>query len=248
MMIEPPDAVTPYEQATLEFVFGQVWSRPGLSRRDRRLVTLSCVAAADATKPIDDHIYAALASGDLTLEEMGEFTLQFAVYCGWPKGSQVDTTIRQQWARLHTERGEVVPPFPMLTNDTLGPTDFEERLRKGEQHFRDLNYVPAPPRDSPYYQAGILNFVFGHVWQRPGMNQRDRRLVTIPCVGLDDAMGPIRSHIGSALKSRDVSFEEMQEIILQFSAYYGFAKGQVMNEVAAEEWARIQEQESAEGR
>ncbi len=245
MVADPPAATTPWAQANLEFVFGEVWARPGLSRRDRRLVTLSCVSGADATRPIDEHIYAALASGDLTLEEMLEFTLHFAVYCGWPKASQVEMAIRIQWARMHTERGQEVPPFPMLADDTLGATDREERLAKGEQHFVDVNYVPAPRRDSPYFQAGILNFVFGHVWQRPNMGQRDRRLVTLGCVGLDDTMGPLRSHIGSALKSRDISVDEMHEVILQFSCYSGFAKGEAMHQVAAEEWARIQREENA---
>jgi 4-carboxymuconolactone decarboxylase len=245
MGVDPPSAVTPFDAATRDFVFGQVWPRPGLSRRDRRLVTLACVYAADATGPIDDHIYAALATGDLTLEEMGEVTLQFAVYCGWPKASQVDTTIRVQWARLHKERGEEPPPFPMLSNESLGVTDHEERLTRGAQEFLDVNFWPGPPRDSPYYHAGILNFVFGHVWQRPGLSRRDRRLVTVACVGLDDSVSPIRSHIGSALKSRDISYEEMQEVILQFSAYYGFAKGEFMNQVAAEEWARILKEEAA---
>ena len=63
---------------------------PGLSRRDRRWVTLTCVAAADSLQPIDDHVYAALNSGDIYLEEMLEFILQFAVYCGWPKASHFE--------------------------------------------------------------------------------------------------------------------------------------------------------------
>ena len=64
MTVEPPALATPLAQATREFVFGQVWPRPGLSRRDRRWITLTCVAAADAPQPIDDHVYAALNSGD----------------------------------------------------------------------------------------------------------------------------------------------------------------------------------------
>jgi len=244
MLAEPPVASTPYEKATRDFVFGQVWARPGLSRRDRRLVTLSCVSGADATGPIADHVYGALASGDLTLEELLEFTLHFAVYCGWPKASQVETTMRAQWARLRTDRGEKIEAWPALPIETLGPSDHEQRLRAGENCFHEINCLPAPPRDSPYFQAGILAFVFGHVWQRPGLSVRDRRLVTLPCVGLSDALGPIHSHIGSALSSRDISLDEMHEIILHFSAYYGFAKGEVMNRVAAEEWARIQREES----
>jgi 4-carboxymuconolactone decarboxylase len=243
MLAEPPPAATPFEQATRDFVFGQVWSRPGLSRRDRRLVTLACVSGADATGPIADHIYAALASGDLTLEELLEFALHFAVYCGWPKASQVETTIRAQWARLATERGEPAAAWPLLAADTLGPRDHEERLRGGEKSFQEINLWPPPPRDSAYFQAGILGFVFGHVWQRPGLSVRDRRLVTLPCVALSDAMGPIHSHVGSALKTRDVSLDEMHEIVLHFSAYYGFAKGEVLCRAAAEEWARIESQE-----
>jgi 4-carboxymuconolactone decarboxylase len=240
MLAEPPAAASPYDQATRDFLFGEVWARPGLSRRDRRLVTLACVGGAGTTGPIANHVYAALASGDLTLEELLEFALHFAVYCGWPKASQVETTIRAQWARLAGERGEAPGPWPALANETLGPVDHEQRLRGGEQCFQQVNVWPPPPRDSAYFQAGILGFVFGHVWQRPGLGVRDRRLVTLPCVGLSDALGPIHSHVGSALRTGDVSLAEMHEIILHFSAYYGFAKGEVLSRAAADEWARIQ--------
>ena len=130
-------------------------------------------------------------------------------------------------------------PWPTRPNESLGPTDHEERLRQGEECFAEVNLWPAPPRDSPYFQAGILAFVFGHVWQRPQLNRTDRRLITIPCVGLSDAAMPIRSHVGSALGSGDISMAEMDEIVLHFSAYYGFAKGEVLNEAAAEAWAQI---------
>jgi 4-carboxymuconolactone decarboxylase len=53
-------------------------------------------------------------------------------------------------------------------------------------------------------------------------------------------MVPIHSHIGSALGSGDLSLGEMKEVVLQFSAYYGFAKGEVLNQVVSHEWARIE--------
>ena len=90
MVADPPVASSPLGVASEDFVFGKVWARPGLSRRDRRFVTLACVCAADAVASIDEQVYAALASGDITLEEMLEFVLHFAVYCGWPKGSQAE--------------------------------------------------------------------------------------------------------------------------------------------------------------
>jgi 4-carboxymuconolactone decarboxylase len=237
MTVDPPAVETPFEAASREFLFGRIWNRPGLSIRDRRLVSLACVAAADAPKPIDDHVYAALRSGDLTIEQMNEVTLQFAVYCGWPKGSHLEMTVRSQWHRIHAERGEQTPSWPARTVEDLGPADPAQRIRDGQEEFADVNITPAPPTDSPYYYAGILNFVFGHVWRRPDLSRRDRRLVTIPCVGLSDSPAPILSHVGSALESGDVTYDEMQEICLQFSAYYGFAKGEALQD-AAERWRK----------
>jgi 4-carboxymuconolactone decarboxylase len=244
MTVDPPAAATPLEQATLEFVFGHVWPRPGLSRRDRRWVTLACVAAADAPRPIEDHVYAALNSSDVSLGELLEFVLHFAVYCGWPKASHCEGVIREQWARAHEERGEPTPPWPELPTGSLGDNDWERRLERGEQEFRDVNWVPAPPRNTPYNHSGILNFVFGHVWQRPGLTRRDRRLITVACVGVDDAPMPIQSHVGSALKSRDLSLDEMRELVLQFAAYYGFAKAERLDQAATAAWDRITDEEA----
>jgi len=244
MTVDPPVASTPHEQATLRFVFGEVWTRPGLTRRERRWVTLACVAAADAPRPIEDHVYAALNSGDIDLTGLLEFVLHFAVYCGWPKASHVEGVIRQQWARIHTERGESTPPWPLLPTESLGNHDWEQRLERGEQEFRDVNWVGAPPRDTPYNHAGILNFVFGHVWQRPGLTRRDRRLITVACVGIDDAPLPIQSHVGSALKSRDLTLAEMRELVLQLAVYYGFAKAERLDQTATDAWDRITEEES----
>lgn len=247
MMTDAPPDSSPFAQSADEFVFGHVWQRPGLSRRDRRLVTLACVCAADATGPIDAHLYAALASGDLTLDELREFVLQFAVYCGWPKASQVEVALRVQANRLLQERGEPLEMWPQLDVTSLGPEDRETRIAGGEKSFRDINLVDSPPRDSPYFFAGILNFVFGHVWQRPGISLRDRRLITVACVGLCDTVGPICAHVGSALRSGDISKAEMDELVLQFSVYSGFAKGQYLQEVADQEWRRIEAQRAAEG-
>lgn len=234
---ELPATTTPFGQASREFLYGDVWSRPGLSRRDRRWITLTCVSAADAPGPIDEHVYAALASGDMDLTAMLEFVLHFAVYNGWPKASHVEGTVAKQWARLHQERGEEPPPWPALGYDTLGPGDWEARQARGTQEFIDVNLCPAPPPTSPYRQAGILNFVFGHVWQRPGLTRRDRRLITVPSVALCDAATPLTSHVTSALHSGDLTKEEMDELVLQFAAYYGFAKGQALADAVETAWA-----------
>src|SRR4051794_3149093 len=165
MTFSPPQDSSPATaNGLIDFVFGEVWERPGLSRRNRRFITLPCVAAADAEGPLRDHVYAALNSGDVTITEIRETVLHFAVYSGWPKASRFNMIVDEQWDRIHRERGQETPlTEPLLPLAT--PSDPEARLATGEQAFRDVNCVPyVPTRDNPYSGAGILNFVFGEMW------------------------------------------------------------------------------------
>lgn len=203
-----------------------------LSARDRRFVAIVCASAAVDVGEMDDNVYDALASGDLTIEQMNELTLHFAVYCGWPRASQLEMTVRTQWQRVHDERGDPTPAFPARDIDDLGISDPVQRIAAGIECFEDVNLIHAPSQDSPYFYAGILNYVFGHLWLRPGLTRRERRLITVPCVGVSDAMGPIWSHVTSALGSGDISYDEMQELILEFRAHAGEKRADVLQDVA----------------
>ena len=211
-----------------------------MSDRDRRFVSIVCVSAAVDGQAMDEHVRDALASGDLTIEQMKEFVLHFAVYCGWPRASQLEMTMRSQWEQIHTDRGETAPPFPMLDVADLGTADPAQRILEGQKSFEEINLIGPPGGDSPYFYAGILNYVFGHLWLRPGLNRRDRRLVTIPCVGVSDALGPIWSHVTSALGSGDVSFEEMEELIAHFRTFEGDRRADALLDVA-NQWKASQE-------
>ena len=102
-----------------------------------------------------------------------------------------------------------------------------------------MNLVPAPGRDSPYQHAGILNFVFGHVWQRPGLGRRDRRFLTVACVGVDEAPIPILSHVGSALGSGDITKTEMDELIVTFRAYDNDARADALQAAVETPWPPV---------
>jgi 4-carboxymuconolactone decarboxylase len=246
MTFDPPEDESPaIGHGLIDFVFGEIWSRPVLSRRDRRFVTIPCVAAADAEGPIVDHVYAALNSRDLSIEEMRETVLHFAVYSGWPKASRLNSIVDEQWQRIHREHGLPVPaPAPLLPLTTA--SEPELRLQGGEHSFREINCLDfAPARDNPYSGAGILNFVFGEMWLRPGLGMKERRLITVACVAFQDAPIPIQSHAYAAMKSGDVSFEEMDELALQFAAYFGWPKGSYLNQVIGEQKLRVS-QEAAE--
>ena len=72
---------------TCDHVFGEVWGRAGLGTRERRLITLTCIALLGAQVPLENHLKAALASGDLTADELVEVAIHLAHYGGWPAGS-----------------------------------------------------------------------------------------------------------------------------------------------------------------
>ena len=82
-MSEAPPPMTPYlATGVVDSVFGELWDRPGFSRRDRRWVTLACVVAAAVDEPIQQHAVRPLASGDISREEFQELVLHFAYYAG----------------------------------------------------------------------------------------------------------------------------------------------------------------------
>ncbi|MFM2073667.1 MAG: hypothetical protein RLZZ623_3931 [Actinomycetota bacterium] len=241
---EHPDPTTPREAALIDFVFAEIWSRGVLTRRERRLITLACAAGSDAHQTLADHVDAALVTGDLDEDELGELVLHFAVYCGWGKAESVERIVRDriavaQHAGIRPARAPRPEPLTAI------PADQELRKQGGEREFREVNIVPSPPRGVPYYDDGILNFVFGDMWQRPGLGRRDRRWITLACVALDDTIVPIRSHVYSAMKSGDITFHEMRELVLQFAAYCGWPKASFLQQVVDESHDRIVEEDAA---
>lgn len=101
MVSDAPPPISPFlDHGVVDSVFGELWDRPGLSRRDRRWITLACVAAAAVDEPINQHVYAALASGDITREEYQEFVLHFAYYAGWPRASALEMAFYRAVERI----------------------------------------------------------------------------------------------------------------------------------------------------
>ena len=86
---------TPLTQAAQDLIFAEVWGRPGLDRRSRRWITLACVTAAGAQTAMRTYAKAALDSGDITLAELREFVLQFAVFQGFPKAVEFELILNK---------------------------------------------------------------------------------------------------------------------------------------------------------
>ena len=64
-------------------LYADVWERPGLSKRDRSLITVAALVALYRSDQLRGHIERALANG-VTREEIGEAITHLAFYAGWP--------------------------------------------------------------------------------------------------------------------------------------------------------------------
>lgn len=101
MTFPAPPPVTPYFEGGINnFVFGEMWMRPGLDQRARRWITMVGVADSASTTPIRTHTYAAMASGNATTAEMQEFVLQYAIHGGWPKASVMQAAVSEMGKRV----------------------------------------------------------------------------------------------------------------------------------------------------
>jgi 4-carboxymuconolactone decarboxylase len=80
----------PFQDFITRYAWGDVWSRPGLSRPERSIVTLAILAALHHDNELAMHVKAALRNG-LTAEQIQEVLLQVAVYAGVPAANRAFT-------------------------------------------------------------------------------------------------------------------------------------------------------------
>ena len=77
------DFTADFQQLITRYAWGEIWTRPGLDRRSRSMITLTALVARGHHEELALHIRAAQRNG-LTVAEIKEVLLQTAIYCGVP--------------------------------------------------------------------------------------------------------------------------------------------------------------------
>jgi 4-carboxymuconolactone decarboxylase len=96
------EPATPVQASWRDFVFAEVWTRPGLDRRARYLIAIASAAMSGAdTDLLDAYVRGALKEGLLSLLELREAALHIAGYGGWPRGMHQNKFV----PRLELARG-----------------------------------------------------------------------------------------------------------------------------------------------
>lgn len=89
----------PYFDLTVEHLFGTIWSKPGLSMRDKRLMTLSVVTALGLQDLAEVQVNAALLNEELTEDELKEMAIFLTQYVGFPLGSGLNGVVTKVAAK-----------------------------------------------------------------------------------------------------------------------------------------------------
>ena len=74
---------TAFQELITRYAWGEIWSRPGLTKQTRSMITLAMMVALNRQEEFRMHLRAALNNG-VTREEIREVLLQTAIYCGVP--------------------------------------------------------------------------------------------------------------------------------------------------------------------
>ena len=82
---------------TDNILFGDVWKRPGLSQRDRSLITVACLISLYRTNELPFHLKRAMENG-VTRDEIAEVITHLAFYAGWPNAGTAALIAKEVFA------------------------------------------------------------------------------------------------------------------------------------------------------
>ncbi|CAN5640280.1 hypothetical protein BH11ACT8_BH11ACT8_05410 [soil metagenome] len=96
---EMTDGVGDFFRYTADHLFADIWTRPGLSDRDRRLILIGMLAGTGAADVLGIQVPAAYANGELDDEALREIVILVCHYAGWPNGARLNSIVEDTIAK-----------------------------------------------------------------------------------------------------------------------------------------------------
>src|SRR5438445_4827649 len=84
---------------TVDHLFAEIWTRPGLTFRDRRLLLIGMLTGSGLNDVLELQLDAALTNAELSPDELREIVIFLAHYAGWPQGAKIDNQVEKLIAR-----------------------------------------------------------------------------------------------------------------------------------------------------
>jgi 4-carboxymuconolactone decarboxylase len=212
-------ALENYRQNAL---LGDLWKRPGLSPRDRSIVTLAALIARNQTIEMPAYLDLALDS-DVKPAEISEIITHLAFYSGWSNAMSAVAVTKDIFSQRRIGPDQLPAASPRLR-----PLNEQAEATRGASVQRLLG-TAAPGLDQ--YTTDPL---FKDVWLRPDLSPRDRSLVTITSLMANGQVAQLAGHLNRALDA-GLTQEQAGEVVTQIAFYAGwpnaFSAGPVVADV-----------------
>jgi 4-carboxymuconolactone decarboxylase len=210
-------AIATIERLIAELPFGAIWYRSGMALPDRMTCTLAALGINPRPRSLRRHIVAAmtLGMGPRTIQEV---LIQSALWAGFAAAEESLAIA----AEVFADRGiglPSIPPDDASMADLLNRgTDIVQALH-GEMATEGYA-APDNPVTAALYPL-VIQFGYGSIWCRPGLDQRSRTLVSI--AGLTAMRLPQQARkFGAAALRVGISKTEVIEAVVQTAPYSGF--------------------------
>jgi 4-carboxymuconolactone decarboxylase len=191
------------------FVMGDVWKRPGLSPRDRSLVTLAALVARGQTTELPLYLNLALDSG-VKPSEVSEIITHLAFYAGWANALGAVPVAKAVFTERKIDAGQVAAASPRL-----------QLLNEKAEADRETRVAGQFGAMFPGLVQYTTDVLFRDLWLRPDLASRDRSLTTVSALIANGQGAQLSGHINIGMNN-GLKQEEIAEAITHLAFYVGW--------------------------
>jgi 4-carboxymuconolactone decarboxylase len=194
---------------TDDVLFGDVWSRPELSPRDRSLVTITVLIATGKPAQLAGHLARALDNGVQPSETSG-LLAHLAIYCGWPSAvSALDV-----YAQVYTARKVDTAALRAVGRRLPASAGDAARAMALNDQFAAV---------APKFVQLTDDVVFDDLWRRYDLSLRDRSLVTVAALAATGDDDELDFYLRRGLES-GLTRAQITEAFTHLGFYAGWSK------------------------
>jgi 4-carboxymuconolactone decarboxylase len=224
-------AVAPaLEQYTQERLYGEVWTRPGLDRRDRGLVTIAALIARGEAPALGYYADQALENG-VAPREISETIVHLAYYSGWGKAMAAVGPVGEVFARRGVGRDQLPPEPPKPLPPKPLPLDEAAEAQRAKSVGDQFGAV------APGLVGYTTDYLFRDLWLRPDLAPRDRSLVTVAALIASGQVAQVPFHLNRAMDN-GLTQDQAAEVITHLAFYAGWPNAMSALPVAKDVFAK----------
>src|ERR1700741_4782967 len=201
--------VAPALQKYAQGPLAELWKRPGLTPRDRSIVTIAALIARNQTIEMPHYFNLALDNG-VKPREISEIITHLAFYSGWANAMSAVAVAKDVFAQRKIGADQLPPASPALL-----PLDKDAEVKRAtavEQQFG--NAAPGIVQ----YTTDVL---FRDLWLRPDLAPRDRSLVTVSALIASGQVAQLPHHLNRAMDN-GLTQSQAAEVVTHLAFYSGW--------------------------